>query len=136
MNNICMAQEISAKIVFGSDFNGVLKLREGEVAIGSKPDQLRPYDMIQAALASCLHATFLDIIAKKKLSIERCTYEVSGVKQDEIPSVLRHIHVKVIINPHEKEEQLRKAMDLAAKYCSVFNTLSQVAQMQLEVIFE
>ncbi len=131
-----MAQKVSAKISFGKDFDGVLKLREGEVAIGAQAHQAGPYDMLQAALAACLHATFLDIITKKRLSIDRCEYEISGIKQEEVPTVLREVHVRVSMNHHEKEEQLLKAMDLASKYCSVFNTLSQVAQMHLEVVFE
>jgi putative redox protein len=131
-----MAQDVSARVTFGSDFNGVLKLQEGEVAIGVQAHQARPYDLLQAALAACLHATFLDIITKKRLTIERCEYEISGVKQDEIPSVLRQVHVRVRMNRHEKEDQLIKAMELASKYCSVFNTLSQVANMTLDVVFE
>ena len=130
-----MATEVSARIRFGSDFNGQLKLAEGEVAIGTQADQAKPYDLLQAALAACLHSTFLDILTKKRLSIESCTYEVHGIKQDEVPTVLREVHVRVILPPHDKEDQIRKSMDMAARYCSVFNTLSKVASMHLDVIF-
>lgn len=131
-----MAQHVSANIHFGSDFNGQLKLTDGEVAIGIAPDQARPYDLLQAALAACLHSTFLDILNKKRLSITQCHYEISGVKQDEVPTVLREVTVRVRLPRHEKEDQLRKSMEMASRYCSVFTTLSKVAQMKLEMIFE
>ena len=41
----------------------------------------------------------------------------------------------VIKNP-SNEQQLLKSAELGAKYCSIYETISKVAKINLEVIFE
>ena len=130
-----MGTKVTAVIDFKDTFQGQLKLREGVLNIGLADHEARPYDLLQGALVACLHTTFLDILEKKRMTIEFAHYEVEGEKRDEIPTTLKSVHVLVIL-PRGNEEALTKSMELAKKYCSVFNTISQVAQMTLEIHFK
>ncbi len=131
-----MGQNISAQIEFKKDFKGKLILNDGEIGIGTEPNLARPYDLLQGALVSCLHSTLLEILAKKRIEIESVTYRVTGEKRDEIPTTLKSVTIEAEFVALEKEEQIRKSMELASKYCSVYNTLAQVAEMKILVSFK
>lgn len=131
-----MGQQVNATLHFEQGFKGKLVLRDGEIGIGINDNEARPYDMLQGALAACLHSTFLDILEKKRLTIAFADYEVTGIKRDSVPSMLEEVTITVTLPKGEREEVLRKSMDLASQYCSVYSTLSQVATMHLVVKFK
>jgi len=131
-----MASQVSARLHFAQGFDGTLMLREGEVAIGVQADQARPYDLLQAALAACLHSTFLEILEKKRLSLEYADYLIEGIKRSEIPTMLEEVIINVTLPDGPNNEALEKSFHLATQYCSVFNTLAQVAKMQCNVSFK
>lgn len=131
-----MASQVSARLHFAQGFDGTLMLREGEVAIGVQADQARPYDLLQAALAACLHSTFLDILEKKRLSIEFADYLIEGIKRSEVPSMLEEVIIKVTLPEGPNNQALEKSFHLATQYCSVYNTLAQVAKMQCIIAFK
>ena len=85
---------------------------------------------------SCLHSTLLDILTKKRIEIESVSYRVSGEKRDEIPTTLKSVSIEALFSPSDKEDQIRKSVELACKYCSVYNTLAQVAEMTMTVSFK
>ena len=127
--------QVNAKIEFEKGFKGKLILKEGEIGIGIADDLARPYDMLQGALASCLHSTFLDILTKKRIELEYANYEVSGEKKETPPTTFEKVFIKVTLPKSEQETQIRKSMDLATKYCSVYATISKVATITLELEF-
>ena len=127
--------QVNAKINFEKGFNGKLVLKQGEIGIGLADDQARPYDMLQGALASCLHSTFFDILTKKRIELDYVHYEVSGEKKETVPTTLEKVFIKVTCPKHDKEEQIRKSMDLATQYCSVYATISKVADISLVLEF-
>lgn len=127
-----MGTKVNASLEFKAGFDGQLNLRSGSIGIGMADDQARPYDLLQGALVSCLHSTFLDILTKKRIPLPAAKYIVEGEKRDTIPTTLESVHVIVTL-PSGNEAEYAKAMELAQKYCSVFNTLSQVAHMSLEI---
>lgn len=128
-----MGQNITAQIEFKKDFKGKLILREGEIGIGIEPNEARPYDLLQGALVSCLHSTLLEILVKKHIEIESVSYRVSGEKRDEIPTTLKSVTIEAEFITGASEEQIQKSMELACKYCSVYNTLAQVAEMKINL---
>lgn len=130
-----MGTKVSAVLDFNSQFKGQLKLKEGSINIGLEANEARPYDLLQGALAACLHSTFLDILEKKRLTIEFAHYEIEGEKRDEVPTMLKSVKVTVTL-PKGQEEALTKSMMLAKKYCSVFSTLSKVAEMELVIHYK
>ena len=130
-----MGTKVSAVLDFNNEFQGQLQLKEGQINIGMQANEARPYDLLQGALVSCLHSTFLDILEKKRLSIAFAHYDVEGEKRDEIPSTLKSVKITVTL-PKGNEEQFTKSMELAKKYCSVFTTISKVAEMELVICYK
>ena len=96
---------------------------------------LAPYDMLYGALASCLYSTFLDVAKKKHIDFDSVDMQVTGEKRTESPTTLKWVNVKMVIKNAQKEEGLLKSAELAAKYCSIYQTLAHVADMKLEVEF-
>ena len=135
-HNSHMGQKVTAHLEFKKDFKGKLILADGEIGIGMNPNEARPYDLLQGALVSCLHSTLLEILTKKRIDIDSVYYQVSGEKRDEIPTTLKSVSIEAFFSPSDKEEQIRKSMELACKYCSVYNTLAQVAEMKMTMSFK
>jgi putative redox protein len=130
-----MGTKVNASLEFKAGFDGQLNLRSGSIGIGMADDQARPYDLLQGALVSCLHSTFLDILTKKRLALPSAKYEVEGEKRESIPTTLERVTITVTL-PAGQEAEYTKAMALAQKYCSVFNTLSHVATLKVDLHFE
>lgn len=122
-------------IKFTNKFEGELIAERGSVKIGSNEGEVFPYDMLFGALASCLYATFLDVATKKHINFDSVDIEVTGEKREEIPATLKWVNVKMFVKNAEQEEGLIKAAELAAKYCSIYETIGKVAQMELEIEF-
>jgi putative redox protein len=131
-----MKQPIEAKVTFGSTFDGALELKEGSVSIGMLPHQASPYKLLQAALISCLHSTFLDVIEKKRLNLESVTYHSSGFKREEIPSTIETLHLDVHVKGIENKVAIEKSFELATKVCSVYNTISHVGTITYTIHYE
>ncbi len=129
---------ISVKTPFNNDFTGELVTGRARVDIGSGEGRLAPYDMLLGALSSCLYATFLGVIEKKRLTFATCELEVKGEKRTEIPTTLQWCQVEMRIRGaiEGKEKHYIEAANLAGEYCSIYQTLSNVADMSIEVIFE
>lgn len=121
-----MKQPIEAKVTFKHNFDGELELREGSVSIGMLPHQASPYKLLQAALISCFHSTFLEIIEKKRLSVESVSYYSSGFKRDEVPATIETLHMDIHVKGIQNKVAVEKSFELASKVCSVYNTISQV----------
>ncbi|NLM33707.1 MAG: OsmC family protein [Acholeplasmataceae bacterium] len=99
-------------------------------------DGAKPYDMLLGALGSCFYATFMSIVEKKKLTFDEVDLDISGRKRIEVPTTLEDVNIKMVIKNPSNEQQLLKSAELGAKYCSIYETISKVAKMNLEVIFE
>ena len=126
------------KMDFGNEFDGLLTAERGTVAIGRKEGQVKPYNLLLGALLSCLYATFLDIAKKMKLEFIGCEMTADGVKREETPNILQHVKIVMIFSDANKEQikRFNRAVDLAAKYCSVYQTISCISELELEVQFK
>ena len=126
-------------IQFKNTFEGVLKASKVDVNIGIKEGEVLPYELLFGALASCLYATFLDVVEKKKLTFKSCTINVTGDKRTTIPMTLEWVKVEFnIIGAKEldkKEKAFIKSVELACKYCSIFQTIASVATMEHKINF-
>ncbi|MBN2853657.1 MAG: OsmC family protein [Clostridia bacterium] len=126
----------SIEFDYGNRFYGVMHAPRAEINIGNRENQLSPYDMMFGALSSCLYATFLGITYKKKISFDSARMIITGEKRETIPTTLKWVNIKIIIKNPEDEDKFTKSFELATKYCSVFETIKQVADMSYEVLFE
>lgn len=132
-----MANKVSVE--FQNGFNGVSKNESGS-SLNISEDQWLPYELLFTALASCMYSTFLDVINKKKLNYSKVVIEVDGVKVDDIPSFLKTVDIVFTISGTESENEkvkakFEKSLKLAEKYCSIYNTLTQVAELKSTIIF-
>ncbi len=123
------------EIKFNDGFHGELILDDTSVRIGKEAMEARPYDLLYGALASCLYATFLDIVEKKRTKIDSCTILVDGEKRTEVPTTLEKVHITATVKGAEKQEAILRSFELATKYCSIYQTISHVAEMSWEVQF-
>lgn len=129
-----MAQK-EVSLTFSYAFEGELTAKNGTVKIGSEEGTLEPYDLLLGALGSCLYSTFLDIAVKKRITYDRLEMRITGEKRTEIPTTLKWVNVDVtVVNP-EKEHGLDQALKLATEYCSVYATISKVAEMSYTLSF-
>lgn len=131
-----MKQQIAAESQFTNEFEGELHLKEGSVSIGIGPTQLSPYRMLQGALMACFHSTFLDILTKKRETFVSVTYKTAGEKREDVPSTIETLHMDIIIKGVSNKLAVEKSYKLATKVCSVYVTLSQVADMSYSIHFE
>ena len=92
--------------------------------------------MLYGALGSCFYATFLSVAEKMRLTFSKAEIEISGTKRENHPTTLEHVKVELTIFNPSHEEKLIKAAQNGAKYCSIFETVSQVAEMELVVLFK
>ena len=128
-----MAQ-INVGLEFGREFEGELKTARAGAAIGMGDGQLRPYDMLLGALGACYYSTFVDIAKKMRLEYEGASIDISGVKR-QVPTTLATVDMVFTIRGVSDQKTFRRAADLAAKYCSVHETVSKVAEIRLDVRF-
>lgn len=120
---------------FKDSFEGELVTSRARVPIGPGEGRVSPYDMLLGALASCLYATFLDIVEKKRLSFESAHIEVSGEKRAEVPTTLAWVTVRLTVRKPSDRTGFERSAELVGKYCSIYQTLGHVAQMKTEVLF-
>jgi len=105
------------------------------VKIGSEEGEFFPYDFLLGALSACFHSTLVDILIKSKVEIPPIEIVVTGEKRKEIPTTLKWVNLEITVFGEVNEKQFLRYVDLAAKYCSVHETISKVATMTHEVKF-
>jgi putative redox protein len=105
------------------------------VGIGSEPGEFYPYDLLLGALSACFHSTLHDILEKRKVEIPRIEIIVTGEKRTEVPTTLEWVNMDITVTGDVNEKQFLRSVDLAAKYCSIHETISKVAKVSHEVKF-
>ena len=121
---------------FSEGFKGSLTSPTSTIPVGKTDNGIQPYHMLYGALGSCFYATFLSVAEKMRLEISKAEIEISGSKRETHPTTLDYVRVELTIYNPSHEEKLIKAAQNGAKYCSIYETLSQVAEMELVVLFK
>lgn len=101
--------------------------------IGGGEGEFLPYDMLFGALSSCLFYTFNDVVNKQRLFVEEVEMVVTGEKREEVPTTLSWVNIEIRVKSDADPEKIQKAADLACKYCSIHETIKQVADVKHEV---
>lgn len=128
--------KIQVDVQFNEGFKGQLIAQNATVPIGVNIGEVRPYDMLLGALASCLFATFMDVAKKKQIHYDSVAIHVDGEKREEVPMTLKEVDIQFAVKGATNEQGLAKAMDLACKYCSIYQTIAHVATMTHNITFE
>ena len=124
-------KEVTLK--FTNEFQGELIAPKSIVKIGSEDGTVAPYDMLLGALGSCLYSTFLDVMKKKRIKFERFEMVITGEKRTEVPTTLKWVNVDARVYAPEKENRVSESFRLATEYCSIYQTISHVAEMSYEI---
>ncbi len=127
---------IQVTMRFDRAFVGALRTSRGSLPIGKGEGQFTPYELLLGALGACYYATFVDIANKMRLQYTGASFQISGVKREEVPTTLKHAAIRFAIQGAEDKKGFDRAAELAGKYCSVHHTLSQVAELKTELVFE
>ncbi|MGI6687806.1 MAG: OsmC family protein [Christensenellales bacterium] len=128
-------KEINVSLQFGTEFEGTLQADDRQIAIGRKAGGMASYELLLGALGSCYYATFISIARKMRLEYEGADIAIHGVKRDKIPETLQTVEMTITIRGAQDEKGFDRASELAAKYCSVHETIAQVADIALELRF-
>ena len=127
--------EVSVSINFSNEFDGVMQAKNAKAQIGRKEGQVKPYDMMLGALGSCYYATFLDVAKKMRLKYQHAAIDIKGIKREEVPTTLKEVSMTLTIFGAAEEKGFERASKMAAKYCSVHETIAQVADIQIDLRF-
>lgn len=127
-----------ATISFNAKHEGVLTATNGNTAISYKGNGFEPYELLLGGFASCLHATFLGVAKKKRLTFEEVTYDVYSTKRDEVPTMLNYVKTTIVFTgvPETEQSKIIKSMELAEKYCSISAMIGGIATMEFVYNFQ
>lgn len=125
----------NVSLKFDNQFVGEVTSPAGTIKMGEQENGFAPYHLLFGALGSCFYSTFLAIATKKRLVFERAEIEISGSKRTGENNTLEFVTIKMVVYGGENEAQLIKSAELGTKFCSIHQTISKVATMNLEVSF-
>lgn len=105
------------------------------VALGGTAEAFAPYELLLGGLSYCLFSTFESIAEKMQLKYTGMDMHVTGVKRDEKVATLETCTIDVTAKGVVDQEKFSKAFEISTRYCSVFQTISKVAQMHWVIKF-
>ncbi len=123
-------QWLSGKRFVGIDSTG------HSVVVSSQDEGvgLKPSDMLLMALASCAAVDVVEILAKKRMSLDSLEIVTCGEQDADPPWTFRHIHLKYRLSGKNlTEKAVEQAIQLSEeKYCSVAATVRATAPITTE----
>jgi putative redox protein len=124
------------KQTWDDNYVGTMETPTGKIILGEQENGIYPYHMLFGALCSCFYATFLSIAKKKRLSFDKAEIEVSGHKgTGKEVNLLEKVTIKLLITNPSNEKGLSKSAELGSKFCSIHETISNIADIELLVDF-
>lgn len=123
------------KLEFSDRYDGWLEAPNGKIRLGETEGAFLPYNMVLGSLGACFYMTFLSIVEKKRLTFSGSTLEITGKKREEVPQTLESVHIQMQIRNASDQKQFLRSVELGAKYCSVHETISKVADIKIDVEF-
>ncbi len=128
-----MGETQHMKARFSSDSWEATNDQGNTLTIGAGPEDFSPYNLLLAALEGCLYATIISVAEKMHASYDLLEMEVTGVKRDEKVATLETCHIAITVTNATDEKKVKKSCDIGTRYCSIYNTLSQIAKMSWDV---
>lgn len=95
-----------------------------------------PTELLLSALAGCASVDLVQMLKKRKKTVNGLRIETEGTRQEEQPRFFTHIKLHFILeSPDATMEEFTKLGHLAAtKYCSVAGTLKSEVEHSFEII--
>ena len=107
-----------------------------ENTIGSEFDftsSTGPYEYLLGALSGCFYSTLASY--PRSHEWKSMDIKVTGIKREESPTTLKTTTLDITVNGAEDEEEVRSLIQKAAEDCSIYNTISQVSDMVINIEF-
>jgi len=91
-----------------------------------KKTHMSPMELILSALSACASVDLVEMLKKRRKTVNGLTVEADGVRNDGLPKYFKEITLRFILDsPDAKQEEFEKMGHLAAsKYCSVAGSLN------------
>ena len=84
----------------------------------------RPMQLLLMALGGCSGVDVLSILRKQKQDVEKLTINISGERENTVPSPWKKVHVVFSFEGRLDDQKCLRACSLSIeKYCSVAETL-------------
>lgn len=94
-----------------------------------------PYEYLLGALSGCFTYTLFDE-CEGKVSFDSLDISVVGTKRDEIPSLLQETEMVLVVKGCSDERKLVECIERTKAHCSIFQTISKVCNIQVDVEFK
>lgn len=120
------------RAVFEPRYHGIIEGSRARLVLGPEEGEFGPYDLVLGGLAGCFYATFLGIAGKMHLHYHEVILDIEGHHREDPPTTLQHIILNMEVKgaDPDQEKRYQRAVEIAGKYCSVYQTLSQVAEIE------
>ena len=87
---------------------------------GEAPEGPSPFESVVLAAGGCTAFDVLDILQKKRERVDSFRIELESERAKDPPRVLLKLHMTYVLRGPQKEENVRRAIELSQeKYCSV-----------------
>jgi putative redox protein len=125
----------TVKWISGKQFVGIDSTRHSVVL--STPDEgvgIKPSELLLIALSSCTAVDVVEILSKKRMSLDHLEIQCTGEQDQDPPWTFRKIHLRYIVGGEGlSEKAIAQAIQLSEeKYCSVAATLRATADITTE----
>lgn len=94
-----------------------------------------PYHFLLGALSGCFYMTLREIANKMKVSFSSVEMSISCTKRQTTPTTMDYCLLKIKAFGVEDKTKFESACEKTSRYCSIFQTLKQVATMKYEIEF-
>jgi putative redox protein len=121
--------------ISGKQFIGIDSTQHSVVL--STPDEgvgIKPSDLLLIAVASCTAVDVVEILSKKRMTLDHLEIICTGEQDQNPPWTFRKIHLRYIVGGKDlTEKAVAQAIQLSEeKYCSVAATVRATAEITTE----
>lgn len=114
-------------MIFSMTDNGFTTSTDfGELIIsGNDEFGFRPYQLLISSIAACSGGSLRNVLEKMRMPASNITIEVKDVlRNEDEANRLEKVHIHIILEGDLKESRMDRAMELAAKNCSMVQSVN------------
>ena len=101
----------------------------------SSADTFSAYELLLGGLSHCLFSTYESMAEKMQVEYSGLDMNITGVKRDEKVATLKTVDIDVLAKGVTDQDKFAKAFEIATRYCSIFTTISKVAEMRWNITY-
>ena len=105
------------------------------VTLGTRAETFSAYELLLGGLSHCLFSTYESMAVKMQVEYSGLDMNITGVKRDEKVATLKTVDIDVLAKGVTDQDKFAKAFEIATRYCSIFTTISKVAEMRWNITY-